>query len=176
MVAEKSEKSRAITYAAVSAALGTILLTAGAYTGIGEFFWYFAAGVCVMITFPLKSLMTCFLSFVVCSLLSLLTTGFNVIFLLPYLVFFGAYPVSLYIEERYSVNKWVMIAITFIWFSASLYVMYLFTKLFIPETDFIKDNIFIFLFAGGTLIFFLYRFVMKRIQCKMAALAKRLKV
>ena len=54
--------------------------------------------------------------------------------------------------------------------------MYLFTKLFVPETDFIKDNIFIFLFAGGTLIFFLYRFVMKRIQCKMAALVKRLKV
>ena len=77
MVAEKSEKSRAITYAAVSAALGTIMLTAGAYTGIGEFFWYFAAGVCVMITFPLKSLTTCFLSFVVCSLLSLLTTGFT---------------------------------------------------------------------------------------------------
>ncbi len=176
MMTIKAEKSRVVAYAAVSAALGTIMLTAGAYTGLGEFFWYFAAGVCVMITFPLKSLAGSFLSFVVCAILSLLTTGFNVIFLLPYFVFFGAYPVSLYIEERYNANKWLMIAITLIWFNASLYVMYLFTKLFVPETDFIKDNIFIFLFTGGTLIFFLYRFVMKRIQSKMRILAKRLKV
>ena len=68
-----------------------------------------------------------------------------------------------------------MIAITLVWFNASLYVMYLFTKLFVPETDFIRNNIYIFLFAGGTLVFFLYRFVMKRIQQKMSILAKRIK-
>ena len=175
MTQKRDGKSKIVAYAAVSAALGAIMLTIGAYTGLGEFFWYFAAGVCVMITFPLRSLTACVLAFVSCGLVSLLTTGFNIIFLLPFLVFFGAYPITLYIEERYKANKWLMAALTLVWFDASLYVFYLFTKLFVAEPGFIKDNIFIFLFAGGTIIFFLYRFIMKRIQQKLGNLFRRLK-
>ena len=129
-----------------------------------------------MITFPLNSLAAVILSFIVCSAISLLSTGFNFIFLLPYFVFFGAYPISLYIERRYSVNRWVMTAVTYIWFIASLYVMYLFTKLFVAESEFVKNNILILLTTIGTVIFILFRFVMKRIDTKLSALLKKLKL
>lgn len=166
MERKRTFNSKAVSYAAVSAALGTLFLTVGAYTGLGEFFWYFAASVCVMITYAARSIFVSLLSFMACAGLSLLTTGFNFIFLLPYLVFFGAYPVVLYIENRQGKCKWLTTVLSCIWFNAAMYVLYLFTKLFVTEITFINDNIIIIILAGGTLIFFLYRFVMKRIMQK----------
>lgn len=155
--------SKTVSYAAISAALGTLFLTVGAYTGLGEFFWYFAASVCVMITYVNGSVLAGLLSFAACAGLSLLATGFNLIFLLPYLLFFGAYPVVLYIENRQGAYKWMITALSCVWFDVAMYVLYLFTKLFVTDIDFINDNIILIILTGGTLVFFLYRFVMKRI-------------
>lgn len=161
-----SQKSKIAAYAAISAALGTLLLTVGAYTGLGEFFWYFAASVCGLITFGRSSIVCTSLSFVVCCFLSLLTTGFNFIYLLPYFIFFGAYPVAMLIEIKFNVNKAFMTVLTLIWFDAAMYVLYLFTKLFVTDIAFINDNIILILIIGGCIVFFAYRFVMKRIQQK----------
>ena len=74
----KTSKSRIVAFGAVSAALGTVFLTIGAYTGLGEFFWYYIASVCVMITFHNRSIVGSIMTFVVCSVLSLLASGFNI--------------------------------------------------------------------------------------------------
>ncbi len=161
-----ANKSRIAAFGALGAALGTVFLTIGAYTGLGEFFWYFIASVCVMITFHNRSLFGSIMSFAACAVLSLLTSGFNIVFLLPYFVFFGAYPIANYIETRYKVNKVLMIVITCIWFDGALYVFYLFTKLFVTQIDFINDYILPIIAVGGTIVFFLYRTMMRRLQQK----------
>ena len=173
MRTHKSTVSRVVSYAAISASAGTLLLTIGAYTGLGEFFWYFAAGACVFITFPAGSILGSFLSFAACALLSLLTTGFNIVFLLPYLIFFGAYPVLVYIESRAGKYKWLIIALACIWFDASMYVFYLFTKLFVTEIAFINDNIILIILTGGTLVFFLYRFFMNKTRKQIEIIIKK---
>lgn len=169
-----SQKSRIAAYAAISAALGTLLLTIGAYTGLGEFFWYFAASVCGLITLSQSSIVCTALSFVVCCFLSLLTTGFNFIYLLPYFVFFGAYPIAMLIEINFNVNKVLMTVLTLIWFNAAMYVLYLFTKLFVTDITFINDNIILIIITGGSIVFFAYRFVMKKIQQKIDSRLGRL--
>lgn len=169
-----SHKSKLAAYAAISAALGTLLLTVGAYTGIGEFFWYFAASVCGLITFGRKSVVCTALSFVVCSSLSLLATGFNFIYLLPYLIFFGTYPIAMLIEMKFGVNKAVMTVLTLIWFNAAMYVLYLFTKLFVTDIPFLNNNIILIIFIGGSIVFFAYRFVMKRIHQKLECRFRKL--
>jgi len=166
MNSTRTTKSRIVAFGAVSAALGTLFLTIGAYTGLGEFFWYFIASVCVMLTFHNRSIVASFMSFAVCCVLSLLASGFNIVYLLPYIVFFGAYPIANYIEGRYKVNKVLMIIITCVWFDASLYVFYLFTKLFITDIAFINEYIIPIIAIGGTIAFFGYRIMMKRLQQK----------
>lgn len=166
MSKENSQKSKIAAYAAISAAFGTLLLTVGAYTGLGEFFWYFAASVCGLITFSRSSVMCTALSFLVCSFLSLLTTGFNFVYLLPYFVFFGVYPIAMLIEIKFNVNKALIAVFTLIWFNAAMYVLYIFTKLFVTDIAFIKDNLILLIIVGGSIVFLAYRFVMKRIQQK----------
>ena len=166
MDGRKTSKSRIVAFSAVGAALGTMFLTVGAYTGLGVFFWYFIASVCVMITFHNRSIMGSLMSFVVCCVLSLLASGFNIIYLLPYIIFFGAYPIAIYIEETYKVNKVLMIVITCLWFDAALYVFYLFTKLFVTDIAFINEYHLPIIAIGGTIAFFGYRIMMKRLQQK----------
>lgn len=166
MNGSKASKSRIVAFSALSAALGTVFLTIGAYTGLGEFFWYFIASVCVMITFHNRSIVGSVLAFVACALMSLAASGFNIVFLLPYIVFFGAYPIANNIEIRYKVNKVLMIVLTCIWFDASLYVFYLFTKLFVTQIEWINDYIILIIAVGGTIAFFGYRTMMLRLQRK----------
>ncbi len=144
----RTSKARIVAFSAVSAALGTLFLTIGAYTGIGEFFWYFIASVCVMLTFHNRSIAASFMSFVACCVLSFLASGLHIIYLLPYIAFFGAYPIANYIERRYKVNKVLMTIITCVWFDASLYVFYLFTKLFITDIAFINEYIILIIAIG----------------------------
>ena len=162
----KASKSRIVAFGAVGAALGAVFLTIGAYTGLGEFFWYFIASVCVMITFHNHSIVGSVMTFVSCCLLSLAASGFNIAFLLPYIIFFGAYPIANYIENRYKVNKVLMIVITCVWFDVSLYVFYLFTKLFVTQIEWINDFIIPIIAVMGTLVFFGYRIMMQRLQKK----------
>ena len=59
-----------------------------------------------------------------------------------------------------------MIAITCVWFDASLYVFYLFTKLFVTQIGFINDYIIPIIAVGGTIALLGYRIMMRRLQQK----------
>ncbi|MBT3320438.1 MAG: hypothetical protein HN948_02600 [Clostridia bacterium] len=119
-----------------------------------------------MITFHNRSIAGSVMAFVACALLSLAASGFNIVFMLPYIIFFGAYPIANYIEAKYKVNKVLMIVITCVWFDASLYAFYLFTKLFVTQIEWINDYIILIIATLGTIAFFGYRIMMQRLQRK----------
>jgi hypothetical protein len=107
------------------------LLAVGYYTQLLEFFWYFMAALCVMAANALGGIRAALLAFASSALLALLLCAFNLLFLLPYLLFMGLHPIVNAVIVRYRISPVIAHPVKAIWFCAWLLAMIRFTGLFL---------------------------------------------
>ncbi|MDD5016596.1 MAG: hypothetical protein PHO15_00680 [Eubacteriales bacterium] len=149
-------KSKEVAYAAIASALSTVFLVTGFYLQIMEFFWYFMATLALMIPLSKGYARTAVFSYFVSSFLALLLCGFQFIYLMPYVIFMGLHPAVDYIMRKRGLNICLAHLIKAAWFDASVYVLILFTNLFLFIDLMAGTFVIIIVFVVCTFLYFLY--------------------
>lgn len=100
--------------------------------------------------------------------------------LVPFIMFFGLHPLVNCLQVRFKINKWLALAVKAVWFDFTLWVAYLLIFGGVIGGDnavyeFINTYIYLFIFLGGTLIFFPYDYLMYKMQYAVDVLVYRIK-
>lgn len=168
--------SKVISLSALSSALALILLTFGAYVEVFDLSCLFMASLALMLPLSKDYKLGGFLAYLATVILGFLLTGFRLQVMLPFTMFFGLHPIVNYFQKRLKINKILAGAVKCVWFIATLYVMYFFTKMFVAPHEFIEKYIHIFLILGGIIVFFIYDYLMVKFQYAVNSIVKRLKL
>jgi hypothetical protein len=128
---EHNSTAKTLTYAALTGALAAMLLTAGYYLQLMEFFWYFAAAMGIMAALAMGGIRTALMAYASSALLALLLCAFNFFFLLPYILFMGLHPIANAAIVRYRISPVIAHPAKAAWFCAWLLAMIRFTGLFL---------------------------------------------
>ncbi len=163
---------RTITFSGVLTSLTFVLMMTGYFTQLGEFFWYISA-MLVMIfavaSYPLVQVYT----YACSAILLLIFTSFNIVYLLPYLLFFGPYPIlSRFIQRLQSPIKYL---IKWLYFTVALFVMIIFSNLFL-NIDVFDPIIALETLLFGTAAFVGFELIYTHAQKTITALSSKLKV
>ena len=100
--------------------------------------------------------------------------------LVPFIMFFGLHPLINALQLRFNINKWIAYIVKAIWFDFSLWVMYILvfgSSIGDPSIEIyriINDYILVFIFVGGTIIFFVYDYIMFKCQMIVNSLVYRI--
>lgn len=92
--------------------------------------------------------------------------------LVPFIMFFGLHPLINALQVRFNINKWLALVIKAIWFDFTLWVAYILIFGGIlgganadnSFYEFVNKYIYLFIFVGGTIIFFPYDYLIFKIQ------------
>lgn len=159
----RNNKTYNIALASVCAALSTAFLCIGFFVGIGEFLWYFCASFVYLPMLSRKMLKESVAAFFVTTVLSLILVGFNYVYVLPYAVLFGFYPMLFYwlVLKVKSNLKRTLVKLSV--FEFGLFLMWRFTFLFVGETEFLEKYMLPILLLVGVAIYFMYDIVISRL-------------
>ena len=117
-----------MVFGAICAAIGAMALSIGYFSQFAISFWVFVAALCVMVSAETGHVRYALYTHIVISIVSLIFTGFNFYFLLPYITFMGFCPVVNLAFEKIKLPKGVFYLIKQFWFTASM----IFTAMFAP--------------------------------------------
>ena len=101
--------------------------------------------------------------------------------LVPFVMFFGLHPLANALQLRFKINKWIAYIIKALWFDFSLWVMYVLVfgssigDPSLPVYQAINDYILLFIFIGGSAVFFLYDYAMFKCQMLVNEFVHRIK-
>jgi hypothetical protein len=91
-------------------------------------------------------------------------------YLIPFIMFFGLHPLANALQKKFKINKWLALVIKTIWFDFTLWVMYILVfGSSIGNTDYeiykiINKYIVAFIFVGGSLVFWMYDYLIFKCQ------------
>lgn len=168
--------SRVIAISALSSALALILLVFGAYVEVFDLSCLFMASLALMLPLSKGYKLGGFLAYLATTILGFLLTGFRLQVMIPFAMFFGLHPIVNFFQFKLNVNKYLAMAIKAVWFVATLYVMYFFTKMFVAPHPIVEQFIHYFLIIGGIIVFVIYDLLMVKFQVAINAIVKRLKL
>lgn len=103
--------------------------------------------------------------------------------LVPFIMFFGLHPLVNALQVRFKINRWIALAVKAVWFDFTLWVAYILIfggVLGGAQADnsfyeFVNKYIYLFIFLGGTLIFFPYDYIIFKVQITVNKLVYRIK-
>lgn len=103
--------------------------------------------------------------------------------LVPFIMFFGLHPLINSLQVKFNINKWIALAVKTVWFDFTLWVAYILifgSLLGGSQADteffrFINEYIYVFIFVGGTLIFFPYDYLVFKLQLAVDKLIYRIR-
>ena len=103
--------------------------------------------------------------------------------LVPFIMFFGLHPLINALQMRFNINKWLALAIKALWFDLTLWVAYhlIFGGILGGEQadsdfyEFLNKYILLVIFIGGTLIFWLYDYLVFKCQIGVNKLIYRIR-
>ena len=91
--------------------------------------------------------------------------------LVPFIMFFGLHPLINSLQIRFKINRWIALAVKALWFDLTLWVAYILIfsvsgGSFLPESvlDFIRRFLPLVIIVGGSLIFWLYDYLVFKCQ------------
>lgn len=92
--------------------------------------------------------------------------------IVPFIMFFGLHPLVNALQVKFNVNKWLALLVKTVWFDCTLIAAYflifggVFFGTVLPESwyEFIDKNIYIFIFTVGSVIFFIYDYLIFKCQ------------
>lgn len=162
-------KSFQIALAAVSCALATIFMSLGINVSAFLLVGYVFGALALMLPLAKDFRLGGFLAYVAVCLLCLLFGGIAKFYLLfPFLTFFGLHPLVNYLQRKYKINRWIAFAVKTVWFDAMLcctvLLLFKMSGEFSLPYDWMYDWIYLIAIVGGTVLFFLYDWVMIRFQ------------
>lgn len=177
MKKKSNSKSFEIALSAISCALSTIFLSLGVLNSYLLTFGYLAA--CVALCLPLtrKFWAGDLLAYVAACLLTLLIGGGAAFVwrLLPFMMFFGLYPVATYAQYRFKVNVWIARAVKAVWLAGTFVVTWIFVFDMASGPEFLNGYILPIVIAAGVILSGFFDFAMIKIQTFMTRLINRIK-
>jgi hypothetical protein len=171
MSRKRNSKSFEITLSAVSCAVAVIFLYLGTFNTYMLATGYLMAEIALML--PLSK---CFyagdaLAYMGTCILTLILGAVGKVWVLvPFIMFFGLHPLVNALQLRFKINKWVALIVKAIWFDLTLWVAYILVcgssigDTSIEIYQLINKYILIIIFTLGSLIFWLYDYVMFKCQ------------
>lgn len=159
---------------AVCAALSCIFLTAGYYLHFGEFIFYLLASLPATALLYYDSKIGFVLSFAAACAVTLITTGFGYIYILPYFVLFGHYPLTCWLFSRSGMKKRIAAVLKLVIFELGLVLTWRFTELFTAENEILRRYMLPILLVMGVVVFFMYDEMIRRIEIISAKFMRRL--
>lgn len=182
MSKNKNSKSFEIALSAVSCALAVIFLLVGTYVRPILATGYIMAEICLMIPLSKDFYSGGALAYIGTCILTVLLGAIGELWLLvPFIMFFGLHPLLNALQLKFKINKWLAALVKAVWFDFALWVMYILVfdssigDTSQPVYQVINDYILAFIFVGGTIIFFVYDYIMFRCQKIINAFVYRIK-
>lgn len=168
--------SKVIALSAITTAFCTILLVFGAIVEVFDLSCLFMASLVIMIPLTKGYKLGAFLSYLASVLLGFILTGARFQILIPFTMFFGLHPIVNYLQKQFKINKILATALKAVWFVATLFITYYFTKMFIVEHEIIEKYINWVILIGGTIVFLIYDPLMDKFQESLVKIVARLKL
>ena len=161
-------KSFEIALSAVACALAVIFLVFGAYVPMFDLSAYMFSTIALMLPLAKRFYMGGFMAYLATALLTLLISGGNFVYVLPFAMFFGLHGLANSLQLKYSINKYLALIIKIIWFDISLAIMYKFTQLFMTDSDLVTEYIIKYIYIAipllGSAFFVFYDWLIMRAQ------------
>lgn len=184
MAKDNRSRSFEIALSAISAAVAVGFLSLGILSGYLTGVGYLIGILALMVPLSKQFIRGDFLAYVAtCILTVIMGAAAQFWDLVPFIMFFGLHPLANCLQIKYNVNKWLAYAIKAVWFDCTLLVGYFLVfggvlgGAFLPEQIYkiINDYIYLIIFVGGTLIFFIYDNLIFRLQIMINSLVRRIR-
>lgn len=177
MKKRSNSKSFEIALSAISCAIATLFLSLGILNSYLLTFGYLMA--CIALCLPLTKRFWAgdILAYVAACLLTLLIGGGAAFFwrLLPFIMFFGLYPVATYAQFRFKINIWLARVIKAVWLAGTLVVVWIYVFGMAAGPEFLRDYMLPIVIVGGVVISGFFDFAMIKLQTLMTNFIARIK-
>lgn len=181
---KRPSKSFEIALSAIACAFAAVCLTAGCYVDFLLGAGYILAVFAIMIPLSKDFWWGALLAALGAVLLSFMFCGFSILYLLPFLMFFGLHPVINYFQKKYVKKFWlhsIVFVLKAVWFDLVMWFAWQFilVELFGLDQatwyDFVTRYFFVVLFVGGTAVFAAYDYMIFLCQRTAYLLVKRIR-
>ena len=170
---KKYSPSFVIALSGISCAVAVVALSLGIASDVLVATGYIIAQIALMAPLAKQFYLGDFLAYLGTVLLAVVF-GATIKFwdLVPFVMFFGLHPLFNAFQVKYRVNKWIALAVKIVWFDVTLYVMYLLVfggVLGAGQSDsaffdFVNKYIWLFIVVFGSLLLWVYDYVMMKAQ------------
>lgn len=180
----KYSKSFELALSAVSCAVAVIFLMLGFWSDVLLATGYLLGILALMVPLSKQFYLGGFLAYAGTVILALvLGAAARFWDLVPFIMFFGLHPLINALQLRFNVNKWLALAIKAVWFDFTLWVSYILifggvlggAQSELEIYRFINEYILWIIFIGGTLIFWLYDYLIFKCQIVINKLVYRIR-
>ena len=183
MSKNKYSRSFEIALSAISCAVAVVLLLVGLWSNILLASGYLFAMVALMVPLSKGFYRGGALAYLGTVILAIVL-GAVVQFwdLVPFIMFFGLHPLINSLQVKFNINKWIALVVKTVWFDFTLWVAYILIFGGVlggaeggAFYDFVNRFIYLFIFVGGSLIFFPYDYLIFKTQITVNKLIYRIK-
>jgi hypothetical protein len=182
MSKKRNSKSFEITLSAVSCAIAVVFLLLGTLNTYMLATGYIMAAISLMLPLSKCFYVGDFLAYIGTCILTILLGAIGRIWVLvPFIMFFGLHPLINALQLRFKINRWLALIVKAIWFDFTIWVAYILVfGSSIGDTSveiyrIVNEYILAFIFVGGSIIFFIYDYIMFKCQMVVNAFVYRLK-
>ena len=173
---KRPSRSFEIALSAIACAAATVALTVGSYVDVLLAAGYILAIFSLMIPLTKGFVWGNVLAFIGACLLTFVFCGFAVVYILPFIAFFGLHPLINFLERKYVKKLPLKIACFLakaVWFDLAMWLMW--TMVLVPFFGvesatwypFVSQYFFLVLFLGGTVFFAAYDYMI--VLCQRSA-------
>ena len=174
-----------IALSGISCAVAVPSLALGVMTGVNSLtaVGYFLAVIALMLPLSRQFFLGAFLSYLGTLILAIaLGAAAQFWKLVPFVMFFGLHPIANALQLRFKINRWLALAVKAVWFDCTLIVGYylvfggLLGGSLLPQSvyEVVNKYIFVFIFTLGTVICFVYDYLIFKLQIGINILVHRI--
>lgn len=183
---DKNSKSFEIALSGISCAIAVAVLPLGIMTGVGSLTaaGYSVAVLAIMLPLSKQFFKGAFLAYAAtCILTIVLGAAAKFWDLVPFIIFFGLHPIANMLQLKFKINKWLALVVKALWFDATLIAGYylvfhgLLGGSLLPAEvyEFVNKYIFLLIFTVGSVIFFVYDYLIFKVQIMVNRLVYKIK-
>lgn len=176
----KYSRSFEIALSSISCAVAVVVLLVGLWSNVLLYSGYLLAMIALMVPLSKQFYWGGALAYLGTVILALILGAVAQFWkIVPFIMFIGLHPLVNSLQLKFNINKWLALAVKTVWFDFTLWVAYI--LLFdISGTDnsvyeFIDRFKYLFIFIGGTLVFFPYDYLVFKTQITINKLVYRIK-
>ena len=173
-----------VALSAIATAFAVILLTLGSYVEFIDIVCVMYAGVAIMLPLAKQSYWGAALTLIASAVLGLILGGMRLTVIVPFVAFFGLYPIANALQVRFKINKYLALAVKDVWFLGAMVLYYklmawLYGYDFLEDFPMITESMKVYVIPAfiviGALFFVVYDIIMMRMQLVVNKLVEKLK-